>query len=126
MEWNGFNNELSRTKGVLHPANMYVFGPLIDAAPSYPDTILTTLTYMLIGQNASTDINVADLIIIGEKLEREFIPSLPDGFYKLISSPIKTMCMLKGQTKGTKPKPVLLIDLETLFLRLLLIGRATT
>ena len=46
MEWNGFNNELSRTKGVLHPANMYVFGPLIDAPPSHPDTILTTLTYM--------------------------------------------------------------------------------
>ena len=25
---------------------MYVFGPLIDAPPFHPDTILTTLTYM--------------------------------------------------------------------------------
>ena len=46
MEWNGFNNELSRKEGVLHPVNMYVFGPLIDTPPSHPDTILTTLTYM--------------------------------------------------------------------------------
>ena len=41
MDWNGFNNEQ-----ILHPANTYVFGPLIDAPPSHPDTILTTLTYM--------------------------------------------------------------------------------
>ena len=46
MEWNGFNNELSRTEDVLHPANTYVIAPLIDAPPSHPDTILTTLTYM--------------------------------------------------------------------------------
>ena len=45
MEWPGLNKESSRT-GVLHPAKMYVFGPLIDAPPSHPDTILTTLTYM--------------------------------------------------------------------------------
>ena len=46
MEWNWFNNELSRKEGVLHPANMCVFGPLISAPPSHPDTILTTVTYM--------------------------------------------------------------------------------
>ena len=46
MEWNGFNNQLSRTQGVLKPATTYMFGPLIDAPPSHPDTILTTLTYM--------------------------------------------------------------------------------
>ena len=48
------------------------------------------------GQIASTDINVADSIVIGEKMEREFIASLPGGFYKPISSPIKTMCVFKG------------------------------
>ncbi len=46
MEWNGFNNQLSRTQGVLKPATTYMFGPLIDAPPSHPDTILTTLTCM--------------------------------------------------------------------------------
>ena len=47
MEWNGFNNHLARSQNVLKPASIYnMFGPLIDAPPSHPDTILTTLTYM--------------------------------------------------------------------------------
>jgi hypothetical protein len=46
MEWNGFNNQLTRNQGVLKPACTYMFSPLIDAPPSHPDTILTTLTYM--------------------------------------------------------------------------------
>ena len=46
VEWNGFSNYLARDQGVLKPANTYVFGPLSDAPPSQPDTILTTLTYM--------------------------------------------------------------------------------
>ena len=73
------------------------------------------------GQIASRDVNVADSVVIGENMENEFKANLPDGFYKAISSTVKTMCMLKGQTKGIKSKPV--IDLETIFLRLLLIGQ---
>jgi hypothetical protein len=46
MEWNGFNNQLARGNGILKPASTYMFGPLIDAPPSHPDTILTTLAYM--------------------------------------------------------------------------------
>lgn len=46
MEWNGFNNDLSRSLGIIKPATNYMFGPLIDAPPSHPDTIITTLTYM--------------------------------------------------------------------------------
>ena len=46
IEWNGFNNQLARSHGVLRPASTYMFGPLIDAPPSHPDTVLTTLTYM--------------------------------------------------------------------------------
>ena len=45
IEWNDFNYQLSRTHGILKPATTYMFGPLIDAPPSHPDTILTTLTY---------------------------------------------------------------------------------
>ena len=73
------------------------------------------------GQIASPEVNVADSIEIGEKMEREFVASLPDGFYNAISSPIKTMFALKGQAKGTKNRPV--VDLETIFLRLLMIGQ---
>ena len=46
MEWNGFNNQLSRSLGILKPGCIYMFGRLIDAPPSHPDTILTTLTYL--------------------------------------------------------------------------------
>ncbi len=46
MEWNGFNNQIARSQGTLKPVSTYMFGPLIDAPPSHPDTILTTLTYM--------------------------------------------------------------------------------
>ena len=46
MEWNGFNNPLARIHGVPKSVSTYMFGPLIDAPPSHPDTILTTLTYM--------------------------------------------------------------------------------
>ena len=42
-----FNNQLSRTQGVLKPTTTYLYvRSLIDAPPSHPDTILTTLTYM--------------------------------------------------------------------------------
>ena len=46
IEWNGFNNQLSRTQGSLKLAITYMFGPLIDAPLSHPNAILTTLTYM--------------------------------------------------------------------------------
>ena len=65
--------------------------------------------------------NVTDSIVIGEKMEREYIASLPNGFYNSISSPIKTMSLLKKQTKGKGVRPV--IDLKRIFLHLLMIGQ---
>ena len=47
--------QLSRTEGVLHPANMYVVGPLIYTPLSYPGRILTTLTKM---QKSMVDISM--------------------------------------------------------------------
>ena len=41
IEGNGFNNQLSRTQDILKPATTHMFGPLIDAPQSHPDTILT-------------------------------------------------------------------------------------
>ena len=47
IEWNGFNTKLARTSDVdKKPASTYLFGPLIDAPPSHPDTVLTSMSYM--------------------------------------------------------------------------------
>ena len=40
MEWNGFNNQLARSQGIVKPATPYVIGPLMDAPPHHPETIL--------------------------------------------------------------------------------------
>ena len=46
-EWSGFNAMTTRSSGaVAKPASTYLFGPVIDAPPSHPDTVLTSLTYM--------------------------------------------------------------------------------
>ena len=48
MEWFGFNNQEAR-KDVYRqkPASTYMFGPLIDAKASHPDTVLTSLVYIM-------------------------------------------------------------------------------
>ena len=50
-----------------------------------------------------------------------YIASLPDGFYASISNTIKTMETLKKPVKGNTVLPA--IDLENIFIRLLLIGQ---
>ena len=50
-------------------------------------------------------------------MEREYIASLPDGFFLTISSPIKIMSVIKKQYKSKLVRPV--IDL----LRLLIVGQ---
>ena len=59
-------------------------------------------------------------MVIGEQMESKYITSLCNGFYNSISSPIKTMDILKTHAKHTKVMPV--IDLQNIFLRLLMIG----
>lgn len=73
------------------------------------------------GQIAPNDVNVVDSLSIGAKMECEYIAGLPNGFYDPISSPVRTMSNLKKQVKGSKSSPA--IDLENLFLRLLMIGQ---
>ena len=48
MEWSGFNNQLAREEGSssLKPGTVHLIGHLIDAPPSHPDTVLTSLIYM--------------------------------------------------------------------------------
>ena len=98
--------------GIETEVNKYPH-PLEDARPYLYNPVS--------GQIASADVNVADSQILGDQLERNYISSLPGVFYNVISSPIRTMGSSKKQTKGTKNNPV--IDFETIFLRLLLIGQ---
>ena len=46
MEWNGSNNQLSMTQGVLKPAIPPICLVPSLMTPSHPDTIHTTLTYI--------------------------------------------------------------------------------
>ena len=78
------------------------------------------------GLIATSDVNVAVSMAIREKMESKYIASLPDKIttslpYNSISSPINTMDMLKTHAKDTKVLPV--IDLQNIFLRLLMIGQ---
>ena len=48
MESSGFNTEITRmTDAEEKPASTYLFGPVIYAPPSHPDTVLTSMCYML-------------------------------------------------------------------------------
>ena len=45
IEWGGYNAALARVECSPKPTTTYMFGPLIEAPPSHPDTVLTTLSY---------------------------------------------------------------------------------
>ena len=62
------------------------------------------------GQIASIEVNVTDSIAIRMKMESDYIASLPEGFYNTVSSPIKTMCVVKGKVRENKSKPVMDIE----------------
>ena len=66
-------------------------------------------------------VNVANSSAIDEKLEKTYVAGLPGGFYKPISSPIKSMSVLSHQVKLNNGKTE--VDLESIFLRLLMIGQ---
>ncbi len=98
---------------------------IIAEAEKYPHPLEDHRPHLynpVTGQIAPTDVNVTDSIVIGEKMEREYIASLPNGLYNPISSPIKTMSVLKQQIKGNN-KVRSVIDLESIFLRMLMIGQ---
>ena len=39
-------NYMAREKGFISKATRYIYGPLIDAPPSHPDTVLTSIVYI--------------------------------------------------------------------------------
>jgi hypothetical protein len=46
VEWSGYMNYIAREKGFVAKATKYIYGPLIDAPPSHPDTVLTSIMYI--------------------------------------------------------------------------------
>ena len=46
IEYGGYNAALARVEYSSKAATTYMFCPLIDAPPSHPDTVLTTLSYL--------------------------------------------------------------------------------
>ena len=72
------------------------------------------------GQVAPPEVNVAEATDIGNRMAHDFKLSLPKNFYAPISSPIKTMAVLKkiGKTKHSSNT----LDLESFFLRILAIS----
>ena len=49
VEWVGFNAYLDRQEACTStkkPKTLVVFGPLLDAPPAHPDTVMTTLIYL--------------------------------------------------------------------------------
>ena len=72
------------------------------------------------GQIAPEYLNVADSLLIGERMAECYIASLPGGFYAPISCPINTMGDdMKSKRNPDKPA----IDLENIFDRLMMIGQ---
>ena len=45
-EWSGYMHHLARDNGFVSKATRYIYGPLIDAPPSHPDTVLTSIMYI--------------------------------------------------------------------------------
>ena len=59
---------------LIMPATVYLFGPLIDAPPSHPDTVLTTLLYMdtSLGELGMTCANLCigmQLYMVGQQVK---------------------------------------------------------
>ena len=72
------------------------------------------------GQIAPEYVNVADSLLIGQRVAECYNASLPGGFYAPISCPIKTMGdTMKSKRNPDKPS----IDLKNIFVRLMMNGQ---
>ena len=72
------------------------------------------------GKVAPSEVSVHDALQIGEKMVASLRNSLPSGFHSKISNSGKTMEQLK---LGIKVGDHTVFDLETIFLRLLMVGQ---
>ena len=72
------------------------------------------------GHVAPTIVNVSDSLAIGGTMVTAFQSSLPTGVHAKLSSPVLTMQHLK---RGVKIGDKVVFDLESIFLRLLVVGQ---
>ena len=88
---------------------------------SHPMEIESDVLYNIVnGQVAPAVVNVSDALSLGALMVTDFRKSLPAGFHAKLSSPVKTMEKLKH---GIKIGDQVVFDLESIFLRLLLVGQ---
>ena len=88
---------------------------------SHPLEIESDVLYNIVnGQVAPAVVNVSDTLSLGALMVTDFRKSLPAGFLAKLSSPVKTMEKLKH---GIKIGDQVVFDLESIFLRLLLVGQ---
>ena len=88
---------------------------------SHPLEIESDLLYNIVnGQVATAVVNVSDALSLGALMVTDFRKSLPAGFHAKPSSPVKSMEKLKH---GIKIADQVVFDLESIFLRLLLVGQ---
>ena len=87
--------------------------PLTDPSPD--------LINIVNRKDADDTINVSDALIIGDKMNQEFMKSLPDGFHSSITGKVKTMETMK---RGIKVGEKMVYDMESLFSRLLMVGQS--
>ncbi len=91
------------------------------AKHSHPLNVHGDCLYNIVsGQIASPKINVEEALSIGRQMKAKFVSNLPEKFHTSISSPVKTMEMMK---KGIKVGSSTVYDMETIFLRLITLGQ---
>ena len=89
---------------------------------SHPlDKHCEALYNIVTGQVAPDGVNVIKAAAIGEQMAATFKKGLPQSFYKPISTPIKTMALLKKVGKNKESS--IALDLESYFLRILTVSQ---
>ena len=116
-----YHKEELKHRRILDAHDRELINAMVEKYPHPLEDIRPHLYNPVTGQIAPADVNVADSISIGEKMEKEFIASLPNGFYNPISSPIKTMSVLQKRMQSKNVRPAL--NLESIYFRLLMIGQ---
>ncbi len=88
---------------------------------SHPLTVESDVLYNIVnGKVAPSEVNVENSVAIGEKMAVSFRNSLPSNFHGKNSGTVKTMEQLK---RGVKVGGKTVFDLESIFIRLLMVGQ---
>ncbi|KAH3868280.1 hypothetical protein DPMN_031423 [Dreissena polymorpha] len=115
------HEEESKHRRTLDANDSELIQAEVDKYPYPLEDIRPQLYNPVTGQIVPQHENIANSSEIGEKLEKAYVAGLLRGFYKPISSPIKTMSVLSQQVKVNNCKTE--VDLKSIFLRLLMIGQ---